>query len=58
MKNRFFVFAVLFFVVSSLCLAGAVGEKKQKGNVDNKIQLAVDYLLEAKYPDEDCKKGL
>ena len=57
MKNRFFVFAVIFCLVSSLYLAGAVGEKKQNCNVDNKIQLAVDYLLEAKYPDEECKKG-
>jgi hypothetical protein len=57
MRNRFFVFAVLFFVVTSMCLAGDVGEKKQKGDVDNKIQLFIDYLMEGKHPDEDCKKG-
>jgi hypothetical protein len=57
MKNKFFLFAVLFFVVSSMCLAGDVGEKKQKGDVDKKIQLAVDYLLNKKHRDEDCKKG-
>lgn len=56
MKNRFFVFAVLFFVVTSMCLAGGVGEKKQKGEVDNKIQLFVDYLIEGKHPGE-CKRG-
>jgi hypothetical protein len=57
MRNRFFLFAVLFFVVTSMCLAGGVGEKKQKGEVDNKIQLSLDYLIEGKYPGE-CKKGL
>lgn len=56
MKNRFFVFAVLFFVVSLMCLAGPVGEKKQKSEVDDKIQLSLDYLIEGKYPGE-CKKG-
>ncbi|UCH95135.1 MAG: hypothetical protein JSV88_33495 [Candidatus Aminicenantes bacterium] len=57
MKNRLSVFVVLFCMVSSLCLAGAVGEKKQNSDVDTKIQLFVDYLLEGKHPDEDCKKG-
>lgn len=57
MKNRFFVFAVLFFVVFLMCLVGDVGEKKQKGEVDNKIQLFVDYLIEGKHHGEDCKKG-
>jgi hypothetical protein len=56
MRNRFFLFAVLFFVVTSMCLAEDVGEKKQNSDVDTKIQLFVDYLVEGKHPGE-CKKG-